>query len=422
MLAPPLFRRRLAARILLLAGAAQLGCRGGAPVAAGASVTNGASSASSTSGSGGHATSGATGAGGMCDAGGGGGAGGAGGSGGSPGLGGAGGAALIEQACFGWPDDAGPADAGDCPTNEIDALVEFLRAGCPTGFTPHRILSPPTMGADECCYTVELGICPCGGRPYLADGVARVSEPENGGSRGWTQGDAPALGDLTPGDRAALAEAWTAEALFEHASVASFARFALALLAAGAPADLVALAHEAALDEVRHAALCFALASTYAGERVAPGPFPLGGVVSVETSLAALATSTVHEGCVGETVAAVLAAEQLARATDPAVRAALERIAEDESRHAELAWRTVAWAVRVGGREVEAAAAGAFADALANGAGGAERAGETRGVAAREAHGQVAAGVSARAAMRALVEVVGPGARALFERAPGGAD
>jgi hypothetical protein len=37
-------------------------------------------------------------------------------------------------------------------------------------------------------------------------------------------------------------------ALFQHASVASFARFSLELLALGAPPDLVAAAHAAALD------------------------------------------------------------------------------------------------------------------------------------------------------------------------------
>src|SRR5262249_55284357 len=150
------------------------------------------------------------------------------------------------------------------------------------------------------------------------------------------------------------------------ASVASFARFSLALLAAGAPADLVALAHQAALDEIQHARLCFALASRYAGEEIAPGPFPLGAEIPVSASLVAIAVSTVEEGCIGETMAAVIAAEQLARATDPAVRAALARIAADEARHAELAWRTVAWAVRAGGSEVRAAVAEVLLRALTN--------------------------------------------------------
>jgi hypothetical protein len=51
------------------------------------------------------------------------------------------------------------------------------------------------------------------------------------------------------------------------------------------------------------------------------------------------------EGCVGETLAAIEAAEALAGATDPEVRRALERIAHDERRHAELAFRFVAWAL-----------------------------------------------------------------------------
>jgi hypothetical protein len=48
---------------------------------------------------------------------------------------------------------------------------------------------------------------------------------------------------------------------------------------------------------------------------------------------------------VGETVAAIEAAEQLAHASDPVVRSVLSRISEDETRHAELAWRFVAWAL-----------------------------------------------------------------------------
>jgi hypothetical protein len=36
----------------------------------------------------------------------------------------------------------------------------------------------------------------------------------------------------------------------------------------------------------------------------------------------------------------------------PRVRAVLERIAEDEARHAELAWQFIAWALRQGGTPV----------------------------------------------------------------------
>src|SRR5262249_8650748 len=148
-------------------------------------------------------------------------------------------------------------------------------------------------------------------------------------------------------------------------------RFALELLAAGAPASLVEAAHRAALDEVRHARLCLGLASAYAGAPLGPAPFPFDGRVegsadpadnSAPAARGGRGGEALTEGCVGETLAAALAMEQLGRAEDPAVRAALAIIAEDEARHAELAWRAVAWAVRAGGERVRAAVAQALAE------------------------------------------------------------
>src|SRR5205814_4301213 len=63
----------------------------------------------------------------------------------------------------------------------------------------------------------------------------------------------------------------------------------------------------------------------------------------------------VAEGCVGETLGALLAAEQLRLASDPEVRRILQRIAKDELRHAELAWTFLAWALRSDPRLGEAA-------------------------------------------------------------------
>jgi hypothetical protein len=204
----------------------------------------------------------------------------------------------------------------------------------------------------------------------------------------------------------ALAAAWAADALAEHASVASFARFSLGLLAVGAPAELVEGAHRAALDELRHAELCFALASRYAGEVLGPGPFPTGRVEPPRT-LAALASATVREGCVGETVSAIVAAEQLARATDPEVRRALAVITADEARHAELAWRTVAWALEVGGAEVRAACEQAFAEALA------QAPSVPEGAVGLEAHGRLDTATLQAVARSAMRDVVALCARAL---------
>src|SRR6185437_10769514 len=112
-----------------------------------------------------------------------------------------------------------------------------------------QILSQPTFDAGLCCYEIQ----PCGsGRPFLDEGRARSADARRGD--GWrSEGDAPHVADLAPDVRARFAAAWTADALAEHASIASFGRFALELMAVGAPADLVAAAHRAALDEVEHA-------------------------------------------------------------------------------------------------------------------------------------------------------------------------
>ena len=319
---------------------------------------------------------------------------------------------MMAQECLHWPPSM-----GSCPTDHPTIIALLKDPMCPTGWDAAKVDSGPTVDATgQCCYVVELELCAIAGRPYLVGGRARVAAPERSASgSGWNLGQGPKLDGLTGEDRAALAAAWTSDALLEHASVASFARFSLALMAAGAPADLVELAHQAALDEIRHARLCFALATAYAGEAVAPGPFPLGGEVHVGSDLAALAVSTVREGCIGETIAAVLAAEQLARATDPAVRAALELIAADEACHAELAWRTVAWAVRVGDREVRAAVERALKAALAEGC--RAPAAAATGSDAMAAHGRLDAPTAAQVVASAMVDIVAPAARALLRRA-----
>lgn len=254
--------------------------------------------------------------------------------------------------CFDWGTYT------DCPTG--DEAYQNLTLNC-----GEEISGSPDFVDGQCCYLVNItGSCGIAGRPFFVEHRARTAEVRRGGSgRSWAS--APQLPDVTAlsaADRATLAAAWLADARMEHASVASFARFSLDLLAVGAPADLVAAAHEAALDEVRHARLCFALASAYAGETLAPEPFPFGGAITLASDLAAMASAAVREGCIGETLAALQAAEQLAHATDPAVRAVLTTIAEDEAAHAELAWRTVVWALAQGGEPVRRAVTAAFAD------------------------------------------------------------
>lgn len=131
------------------------------------------------------------------------------------------------------------------------------------------------------------------------------------------------------------------DALLEHASVAAFTRLSLSLLAFGAPPDLVARSHEAALDEIRHAQISFARA----GRSIGPGPCPAFANLRAHRSLADLAEETYVDGCIGETIASL---KLRVHASDETLLA----MARDEERHAELAWRIVEWAIAVGGEEI----------------------------------------------------------------------
>jgi hypothetical protein len=199
------------------------------------------------------------------------------------------------------------------------------------------------------------------GRPFLVRGTARTADMERRTDWQSSMLD-PALDGLEAEEREALGREWARMGAMENASIAAFARFALQLLAVGAPASLVERTHEAMRDETQHAKMCFALASRYAGRPVGPGPLAVGDALS-DLGREAILVTTILEGCIGETVAAVEAAEALARAQDPAVCQVLSKIAEDEMRHAELAWRYVRWAT-AHDEDLRALAAGVVASVV----------------------------------------------------------
>jgi len=197
------------------------------------------------------------------------------------------------------------------------------------------------------------------GRPFLIAGEARTADVV--ASRDWgAPSSKPDVFALSDAERIRLAEHWTRTALAEHASVAAFARFALEALALGAPPDLLAETANAMRDEIEHARLCFALASAYGGAEVGPGALDVGSAIG-SVSLSAAALSTLLEGCVGETLAAIEAAECASHATDSVIAETLSRIARDEGRHAELAFRFVAWALAQGGADLGLELRAAFA-------------------------------------------------------------
>jgi hypothetical protein len=175
------------------------------------------------------------------------------------------------------------------------------------------------------------------------EGYPRRDEPEL--APGWQHELSHELdvGSLGPELRARLAAAWTDDALLEHASVASFAVFALELMRLGAPPDLLARAHRAALDEIAHAEVCFALASLYAASPIGPGRLAVPDRLARPLDLLALVDEVFEDGCVGETLGAIEARTAAAQTDDPTLRSVLERIASDEESHAELAWLTLGW-------------------------------------------------------------------------------
>ncbi len=117
----------------------------------------------------------------------------------------------------------------------------------------------------------------------------------------------------------------------EQESVPAFARVALQLWAHGAPPELIARAHQAALEEIDHARR---LGADF-------GALPLPKL-EVGT-LTELAVESLKDGVWGEGRAAAAAAKRAELETDPALREHWAVIARDELRHAELARDVVRW-------------------------------------------------------------------------------
>ena len=253
---------------------------------------------------------------------------------------------------------------------------------------------------------------PCPRRPFLVEAQPRAGAIE--ARADWTSPAGEGALELDPVTRRALAEAWLEDGRHEHASIAAFARFTMLLVGVGAPPDLVHGSQRASLDEIAHARACFGLAERYAGHARGPAAVSLEGVLARPVTLEEVAALTVHEGCVGETLGVLLASEQLAGATDPAVRKMLQKVVRDEMRHAELAWRFVKWAISRGGDSVRLAVSRALAEATAETL--ALRYTDEPGVdaIAWRSHGRLTAERASEVASRALDEIVAPCARALL--------
>ena len=300
----------------------------------------------------------------------------------------------------GGPTDTPPSN----PPAEFDSNRCQVRAQVYDGCC-NPAVTGPAFEKGKCCYGFCTGVC-CG-RPLLVMGEARVAPSVKRAD--WLESLCPFLTPLAAAERAELAEAWLGDAALEHASIASFARFVLDLLAFGAPAELVEGAERAMGDEIRHARLCFSVAAAYSGEKLGPGPLLMDGV-SASSTLAEAAGAAFREGCIGETVAALALEEQARSAELPALSSVLREIANDEANHAELAWRFVRWALSTGGEEVQ----GAVDDVLRRAAPSSE-APPNEAFAWRK-HGRLSRNDVVRVSIEAWQDVILPCARALRPR------
>ena len=202
----------------------------------------------------------------------------------------------------------------------------------------------------------DYGVTCISGRPLRVDGEQRLAA--------FTVG--PRLAPprhLAPETSRALGASWLEAARAEAASVPAFLALGRDLVRARAPRALMRRAVAAAREEVHHARLCEDLASRSAGVSLATH-LPSTPVAPAEDRTALftrLALESWHDGCVGEAVAARRAELAFEGCRDERTRVALGHIARDETRHAELAWSVLAFALNEGGPRVRDAVAAALA-------------------------------------------------------------
>lgn len=238
---------------------------------------------------------------------------------------------------------------GDALYTFIDAALE-QSAGCgifASSPTPETICGPISVNQTDCCYAIDLNFSVCAvGRPFIVDGMVR--QADSAAREGWMDGQVSAsltqaVETLDETQRASVAGHWANAGCAEHASIASFSKFLMELLHLGAPRELVEGATRAIRDEIEHAAVCFGIASAYAGRALGPLEVNIKDSLAQSTSAEHILLAVIEEGCIGESLAAVQAQLEASYASHPTIKAQLEKIHRDELEHALLAWRFVGW-------------------------------------------------------------------------------
>ena len=185
----------------------------------------------------------------------------------------------------------------------------------------------------------------CDGRWVSCSFPFIINPPPAPGSGRTTEGvwmpPARAARGLVGNRSVGLGEHFARAAADEAAAVFAFRRLAREIAAHDGPRSLMMAAERAAHEEVRHTMLTGMLARRY-GARVT---LPVAPALPVRP-LDQVALENAREGCVRETLGAIVVAFQSLRARDGVVRRALRSIARDESGHAALSWSIARWTER----------------------------------------------------------------------------
>jgi len=259
----------------------------------------------------------------------------------------------------GGPREAGLRDAGDpCHPSTIGCVGAQVPLSC---FDASALIDGAFYSSAQCTIW-------CGGSQSVS-GCA-VEATDGGSALSCFQA---CTGRRPPGLRAersrgsVVGRYFAESAHLEAASVDAFDVLRQELAAHGAPAELLHAAEVAREDEVRHARMTGRVARRY-GSRPAKARMRRPKVRSLE----ALAIENAAEGCVRETLGALIAMHQSRAASDRGVRDVMRVIAPDETRHAALGWQVAAWAdarlspeARIRVREAQEAAIHAIREDLA---------------------------------------------------------
>jgi hypothetical protein len=140
---------------------------------------------------------------------------------------------------------------------------------------------------------------------------------------------------------------WSQGVFTEYASAAAFSALTTALLECGAPVDLVAMSGDIVVDELDHVALSSRLTMELGG--AAPLAFDVAEIAPLTTPgarpLVRAAEIALTTSCVGEALSVPAIARARVLASEPLVRAVLDRLHADEGPHARLGFWFLEWAV-----------------------------------------------------------------------------